>query len=214
VKILITAGPTREYIDPVRFITNGSTGRMAYALGESAQKAGHEVTVLSGPVALAPPAGCRMRRFVTVEELGALLAEAFPQCDVLAMAAAVGDFTVADRAEQKLPRSAGAITLSLMPTRDLLAAVGRTKRPGQIIVAFALEQGHGEDIEAGARRKLRAKNADFIVLNSPSAMGAEASEACVLSADGRVLPWSRRSKEALADEIVALIAEQSGEVSP
>ncbi len=207
-KILITAGPTREYIDPVRFITNASTGRMGYALAESAQKAGHEVTVLSGPVALAPPAGCRMRQFVTVQELGELLAESFPQCDALAMAAAVGDFAVAGCAERKLPRSDGPITLSLLPTEDMLAAVGRAKRHGQIIVAFALEQGAREDVEARARRKLRAKNADFIVLNSPSAMGAEASEACVLSPDGCVLPWSRRSKEALAGKIVNLLAGQ------
>ena len=175
-------------------------------MAEAAQKAGHEVTLLSGPVALAPPKGCRVRPFVTVEELGDLLTEAFPQCDALIMSAAVGDFTVADFAERKLPRSDGPITLRLVPTEDLLAAVGRTKRPEQIIVAFAMEQGPKEATEARARRKLQAKNADLIVLNNPSAMGAEASEACILSADGVALPWSQRSKEALAAEIVSLLS--------
>ncbi|MFA6134506.1 MAG: phosphopantothenoylcysteine decarboxylase [Phycisphaerae bacterium] len=204
-RILITAGPTREYIDAVRFITNASSGQMGYALAAAATAARCEVTLLSGPVALKPPAGCRTVPFVSVGDLAGALAEHFPACDVLVMAAAVGDFTVDRLSGGKLKRSRGPVSLQLQPTEDLLAACGKARRPGQRIVAFAVEDGTPPEIEAKAQAKLLAKGADYIVANPPSAIAQGESLACVLSADGVVLPWAERSKEALAAEIVRIV---------
>jgi phosphopantothenoylcysteine decarboxylase/phosphopantothenate--cysteine ligase len=163
------------------------------------------VTLLSGPVSLKPPASCRVVPIVSTNDLQAALTEHFPACDALIMAAAVGDFTVASRQRGKIRRSAGPVTLKLQPTADLLALCASGKRPGQIIVAFAVEAGAKAQIEAKAREKLLAKGADFIVANPPDAMAAEESEACILSAGGTVLPWGRRPKESLAEEIVRLL---------
>ena len=201
-RVLITAGPTRAYIDPVRFITNASSGRMGYAVAEQALGAGHEVTLLTGPVALAPPAGAAVVRFETNEELLAALNARFDACDALVMAAAVGDFTVADAQPVKIRRSAGPITLELLPTPDLLEEVTRRRRPDQIIIAFAVVD---VDVEATARAKLLAKRADYIVVNSPAAIAAGASRAAILSRTATVLDWATRSKEDLAREIVTLL---------
>ncbi len=122
-KVLVTAGPTREHIDAVRFITNASSGRMGYAVAAAAAEAGMEVTLLSGPVALATPGGCEVVRFVTVAELKAALEARFAACDALVMAAAVGDFTVDRVASGKLHRDTGPLTLTLRPTPDLLAGL-------------------------------------------------------------------------------------------
>jgi phosphopantothenoylcysteine decarboxylase/phosphopantothenate--cysteine ligase len=200
--VLITAGPTRAYIDPVRFITNASSGTMGCAVAESALAAGHTVTMLAGSMTAAPPAGAQVVPFVTVQDLRKALNAHFDACDVLIMAAAVGDFEVAHRRTTKLRRSAGPITLDLMPTPDLLEEVTRRRRPGQIIIAFAVVD---VEPEAAARQKLLAKRADYIVVNSPAAMGTAESRAAILSAEGKVLDWAQRSKTDLAREIVALL---------
>ncbi len=207
-RILITAGPTRAYIDSVRFITNASSGRMGYALADSAAKAGHEVTLLTGPVAIEALASCEVVPFVTVPELASKIAERFPAVDVLIMAAAVGDFQVQDTAKKKLRRSAGPVQLQLTPTDDLCAAAGKVKRADQMIVAFAVNEGTDEQMQKAALEKLSNKNADLIVVNSPEAMAAETSRAAVLSADGVVLGWADRPKDQLAKEIITLIEDQ------
>ena len=201
-RVLITAGPTRAYIDPVRFITNASSGRMGCAVAETALAAGHEVTLLAGPMAAEPPAGATVVPFVTVQELRDALHAHFDACDALIMAAAVGDFEVAQIHATKLRRAAGPVTLELVPTPDLLEEVTRRRRPEQIIVAFAVVD---VDPETTARQKLLAKRADYIIVNSPAAMGAGRSRAAVLSADGVVLEWAERSKGELAREIVGLL---------
>ena len=205
-KLLVTAGPTREPIDDVRFITNASSGRMGYAVAATAVQAGMDVTLLSGPVALAAPAGCKVVRFVTVAELKAALETHFPACDALVMSAAVGDFAVARPARGKRARGAGPITLKLTPTEDLLAGLAGRKRAGQRIVAFAVEEGPPSRAQSAAAAKLTAKGADLIVVNTPPAISAEQSEAAILSPTGVVLPWAMRSKEELAREIVRLLA--------
>jgi len=212
-RFLITAGPTREYIDSVRFITNASSGRMGYAVAAAAVEAGHEVTLLSGPVDRRAPSGCKLRRFVSTAELADALREHFPRCDVLVMAAAVGDFRVEKPAAGKLRRGGGSITLRLLPTQDVLASVSRSKRPDQRIVAFAVEAGPQVQAEASARSKLTAKRADLIVVNSPGAMAATRSRAAILSADGIVLPWARRTKRQLARRIVSLVESPGKERS-
>jgi phosphopantothenoylcysteine decarboxylase/phosphopantothenate--cysteine ligase len=203
--ILITAGPTREPIDEVRFITNASSGRMGYAVAAAAAARGHEVTLLSGPVNLDAPAGARVIPFVTVEDLRALLGEWFARCDALVMAAAVGDFTVGGPVLGKLKRSGGAIRLDLLPTPDLLAEAARRRRPGQTIVAFAVEPGDPRQVQQRAMAKLADKSADFIVANTPAAMAAPDSLACILGPDGPVLDWATRPKDDLAREIVDLV---------
>ena len=143
-KLLVTAGPTREPIDAVRFITNASSGQMGYAVAAAGVAAGMQVTLLSGPVGLKPPAGCRVVPFVTVTDLRRALKARFDTCDALVMSAAVGDFTLARPAINKLHRFEGPLTLTLLPTEDLLAAMAMHKKVGQQIVAFAVEDGPPE----------------------------------------------------------------------
>ncbi len=204
-RVIVTAGPTREYIDDVRFITNASSGRMGCAVAGAAVRAGHEVTLLRGPVALGAPAGCGVVPFVSVEDLQRELAERFAQCDALVMTAAVGDFRVAGRVNGKIPRSGGPITIRLVPTEDVLAGVARTKRADQLVIAFAVESGAEAEIEAKARGEMARKHADYVVVNTPAAMGTEASRACILAGDRVVLPWAQRAKDELAAEIVKLL---------
>ena len=200
-RVLITAGPTREPIDSVRFITNASSGKMGYAVAAAAVAAGHDVTLLSGPVALKAPQGVTVVPFVTVADLKAALEYHFAACDVLIMAAAVGDFTVANPAATKIRRSAGPVTLELTPTEDLLASVAARRRPDQLLIGFAVAD---VDPDAVARQKLIAKGLDYIVVNTPAAMGEDESRAAILAEDGFVLEWKVRTKAELAAGIVAI----------
>ena len=230
-RVIVTAGPTREYIDSVRFITNASSGRMGYACAELAAAAGHEVTLISGPTALAAPAGVELVRIVTVAELQEALERRFDACDALLMAAAVGDFTVGGAATRKISRRNGPITLELIPTPDILEGLGRRRRNGippqcgglgrqdkgnsippqcgglqqqrpQIIIGFAVED---ENAMEKARAEMGRKNCDYYVLNGPAAMGGESSRACILGREGLALPWSNRDKRDLAGHIVGLL---------
>ncbi len=201
-KVLVTAGPTREYIDPVRFISNGSSGKMGYAIAAAAADAGHDVTLLSGPVSLRPPDGVEMVHFVTVAELGADLNQRFDNCDVLVMVAAVGDFNVCGPSPTKLRRMAGPVTIELIPTMDLLAELGRRRRDDQVLVGFAVED---VDPETSAREEMGRKNTDFVVVNTPEALAADHSRAAVLARGGDVVvPWADRPKDELARAIVGL----------
>jgi phosphopantothenoylcysteine decarboxylase/phosphopantothenate--cysteine ligase len=204
-RILITAGPTREFIDTVRFISNSSSGLMGYAVAQEAARAGHEVTLLSGPVNLDPPEGAKLVRFMDVDGLRSELETMFPDCDVLVMAAAIGDFRVSNRSETKISRRQGPISIDLEPTEDLLAGCGRKKRAGQGIIAFSVEDGPREQIEEKARAEMAEKGADISVVNTVSAMGCDQSEACIIDGDGKVLEWGTRPKKDLAREIVSLL---------
>ena len=199
---MVTAGGTREPIDSVRFITNASSGKMGYAVAAAAAKAGHNVTLLTGPVALDPPEGVGVVPFVTVADLKAALDEWFDACDVLVMAAAVGDFTVANPSEVKIRRSVGPVTIELTPTEDLLASVASRRRPGQLLIGFAVADA---DPDTVARDKLIAKDLDYIVVNTPAAIAADTSNAAILSSDGCVVEWADRPKGELAQAIVGLI---------
>ena len=201
-KVIITAGPTREYIDSVRFITNASSGKMGYACASAAIEAGHEVTLLLGPVCLAPPIGCTVVHFTTTGELKSSLEKLFDNCDALIMSAAVGDFTVKQPLPRKISRAAGEVKIALIPTDDILAEMGRRKKDHQVIVGFSLEDALDEE---QARKKLLEKNCDYLVMNTTSAMGEDESESCIISPKGIVLPPARRSKADLAAEIVCLL---------
>jgi phosphopantothenoylcysteine decarboxylase/phosphopantothenate--cysteine ligase len=209
-RIIVTAGPTREHIDSVRFITNASSGKMGCAVAQAAARAGHRVTLLAGPVCgqiLRGPerAGCRVQRFLGVGDLQAKLRRLFARHDALVMTAAVGDFTVDHPWGRKLSRKGGPVRITLVPTPDVLAGVAARKSARQVVVAFAVEQGSRKAIQRKAAAERIAKNADLVVLNTPKAMAADASEACVLGPRGVVLPWKLRPKPVLARAIVRLI---------
>jgi len=209
-KIIITAGPTREYIDSVRFISNASSGMMGCAVAAVAAAGGHDVTLLlaAGVTPAVMPAAldsCRIVPFSSVSDLKDKLVERFSGCDVLVMAAAVGDFRPAEPVEGKIPRSGGPVTVRLEPTEDVLESVVQAKRSDQVVVAFAVEDGPREEIQAKALAEMAAKNADCVVLNTPAAMGSDESEACILTPAGQRLPWAKRPKSKLAGEILRAV---------
>jgi len=199
--ILVSAGPTREYIDPVRFISNPSSGRMGYAVAAAALRAGHRVTLVSGPVALPPPAGVRILHVERVREMHAALRAHFSSCDALIMTAAVGDYQAARPRTAKLHKTGRVLTLRLVRTRDILASLPRRRR--QVVVGFAAET---DAVLASAARKLAAKHLDMIVANDVSApdagFGQAALRAALLYCDGRVRDLGRCSKQALARLLV------------
>lgn len=197
--MLITAGPTHEPIDAVRYLANRSSGRMGLSLAEAALARGHTVTLLLGPSALCPPPGADVHAFTSTADLERLLETHWPQSDVLLMTAAVADYRPARMPQGKIRRSASALRLELEPTPDLLAAAVAAARPGQTVIGFALEPA--EELEGAARAKLGAKGAHAIVANPLETMGSRTIWAIVLLPDGRVLrpPGGTLSKRAFAD---------------
>lgn len=183
-RILITAGPTREPIDDVRFISNRSSGQMGFALAEAACAAGHDATLLLGPVLLPPSVADRVEiiRFNTTAELEALLAEHFPKCEVLIKAAAVADYRPTTLIKGKTPRGGG-LSIKLEPTPDLVAGCAKTKRDDQTIVAFALEDP--TVLETRAVEKMRRKKVDAILANPLQTMDAGDIEPILFYADGQ-----------------------------
>jgi phosphopantothenoylcysteine decarboxylase/phosphopantothenate--cysteine ligase len=207
-RLLVTAGPTREPIDPIRFLSNRSSGKMGYALAEAARDRGASVTLASGPTGLPAPEDVRVLRFETADELAAILVREFPECDGLVMAAAVADF-IPEASARRLHRADGEKTLRLAPGRDLLASL-RPLRRGQTVVAFAAET---EDLEARGRRKMEEKGADLIVVNDVGREGigfdAAENEVLILSGAGERQFVSRRGKREVAEKILdALAAER------
>ena len=164
--VLVTAGPTREAIDPVRYLSNRSSGKMGYAIAEAAMRRGANVILVSGPTALSAPAVAEFVPVETAEQMRAAVVERFPKTSILIKCAAVADYRLAEPAKQKMKRK-GPRTLELEPTPDILAELSR-QRKGQLIVGFAAET---DDALANARRKLKEKGADLIVLNDVSRAG-------------------------------------------
>jgi phosphopantothenoylcysteine decarboxylase/phosphopantothenate--cysteine ligase len=180
-RVVVTAGPTREALDPVRYLSNHSSGKMGYALAAEARARGAAVTLITGPVALAAPEGVAVVRVTTAAEMQRAVTAAARRADALVMAAAVADYRPARAAAGKLRRSAAGLELRLEPTPDILG--GLRKRPGLVTVGFALETGPGLP---AARRKLREKGCDLVVLNDPtrpdSAFGGETNRVTLVSA--------------------------------
>ncbi len=170
--ILITAGGTREYIDPVRYISNASSGRMGYALAAAAIKAGFKVTLISAPTNLRPPKGAKVIDVVTSGQMFKTVQAEFEKCDCLIMAAAVSDYKPATSSAYKIKKDQAVMTLKLARTMDVLKWVGRSKKASQIIVGFALED---TNLLANAEKKLKTKKLDMIVANEPSAIGSNKS---------------------------------------
>ena len=185
IRCLITAGPTREYFDPVRFISNPSSGKMGYALAQAALERGWAVELVSGPVALTPPEGAVVTPVVTGAELLEAVRARFPQCDVLLMCAAVCDMRPVERSAQKVKKDALGMTVTFEPVADVLKTVAAGKRPGQCVCGFAAET---DDVEAHARQKLEAKNLDAIAANhvggADNAFEADSNRIVLLGRDG------------------------------
>lgn len=211
-RVLVTAGGTREPIDSVRYVGNRSSGRMGLAVAEECARRGAEVTVVAANVALARPDGVRCLDVQTAAELEAATREEFPAADVLVMAAAVADFRPAAPAEQKITKTGrDGLALDLEPTTDVLAALSAARRPGQTLVGFAAE--HGEGAVERARAKLERKGLDAVVVNDISradiGFDAEHNEVSIVTAAG-VQPVARASKGEIARTIVDSIEALRG----
>ena len=168
-RVLVTAGPTREAMDPVRVLTNRSSGRMGYALARAAWLRGADVTLVSGPAGLEPPEGVAVVRVQSTEQMAAAVADALPLADLLLMAAAPADYRPLAPMETKAKRADGALRLELAPTADILAGTAGRRKKGAFIVGFALETG---DAVAGAQAKLKSKQLDLVVANDATEPGS------------------------------------------
>lgn len=197
-RILITAGPTREPIDPVRYIGNRSSGKMGIALAQAALDAKHLVTLILGPVAIAPPAAAERVDVETAQELLDAVRQEFPAHDLLIMTAAVSDYRPKSTSPAKLARS-GALSLELEPTEDIIAAASQTKRPNQRTIGFSLETESDLD---RARRKLRQKQLDLIVHNPTQTVNSDQIEATLIYPDGREEKLGSRPKRQFADILI------------
>jgi len=206
--VLLTAGPTYEPLDPVRFLGNRSTGKMGYALAEAFAAEGATVTLVSGPSVLPDPASTRVRtvRVETAAEMYAAAAAAAPTADVWVFAAAVADYRPAEVATEKIKKSGDTLTLQLVKNVDIAATLGQTKRAEQFAVGFALETTNEV---AHAQDKLRRKNFDLIVLNSLRDAGAgfghDTNKVTVLDAADQIVNFELQSKADVARGLVSLI---------
>jgi phosphopantothenoylcysteine decarboxylase / phosphopantothenate---cysteine ligase len=203
-RILITSGPTRQYLDPVRYLTNASSGRMGQALAEAAMAAGHQVVIVSGPVDVKYPAAAEVRQVVSTEDMLAECLKIFPECDGLIAVAAPCDYRPRTVATQKIRRTGGPLELRLVETADIVARLAAIKTR-QWLVAFALET---EDRRMRAMQKLERKRCDMIVVNGPAAVHAQNTRVEVIAKQGGVLAELSGSKRHVAKEIFEIVEER------
>ena len=210
-KFVVTAGPTREPIDPVRFLSNRSSGKMGYAIAAAALESDHDVVLISGPVNLAPPAGAKLVNVITSDEMYAAVHEAVRDGDVLVMGAAVSDYKPARVAKTKIKKCDENFSLDLIPTRDVLKSLPRSRK--FFVVGFAAETN---DVEEHARAKLATKNCDMMVANDVSdpTIGMESDENAVtiFSRNGEIEKISRASKKIIAHALVKIICAKAKKV--
>lgn len=194
-RILITAGPTREHIDPVRYLSNESSGKMGFALAQAAARRGHDVRLVHGPVSLVAPAGVATTSVLSAAQMLQACQRLWPRCDALIMAAAVADYAPVTTHRYKLKKHSTHLMLKLSPTVDILATLASRRRPGQVVMGFALENRRARHYAAD---KLRRKRLDAIALNRPDALGAAESEIELLisGAGWQCLPRSPKRVQA------------------
>ena len=199
---LITAGPTRETVDPVRYISNRSSGKMGYAIADAALDARHDVILISGPVNLAPPRNAKFISVSTSDEMFDAVHQHADSSDVCVLCAAVADYKPAQVSPVKIKKRAAGISLELIPTRDILQSLGQRQNRKFLLVGFAAETDH---LEANATKKLREKNCDIIVANDArSGMESDENELLILFCDGETERISRAPKTFLARELVKI----------
>ena len=201
-RVLVTAGPTREDIDPVRFLSNRSSGKMGYAVARAAARRGAKVVLVTGPTALETPRGVERVDVRSAEDMLRAVEARFPECTLAVFAAAVADYRAVEPSESKIKRTQDALTLRLEPNPDILATVAREKGD-RLVVGFAAET---DNVAENARKKLAQKNADVMVANDVTAEGAgfdvDTNMVTLLSSDGRDLPLPRLTKAEVAERIL------------
>jgi phosphopantothenoylcysteine decarboxylase / phosphopantothenate---cysteine ligase len=206
VRFVVTAGPTREAIDPVRFLSNRSSGKMGYAIAEAALAQKHDVTLISGPTCLTPPHGATNVSITTSDDLDRAVQHAVRECNVLVMCAAVADYKPAAVSGRKMKKRSSAFALKLIPTRDILASLPKRRR--FLVVGFAAET---HDLKKHAQKKLRAKNCDAIVANDVRGgeigMESDENEVTIFFRNGKTKRISRAPKKIIARALVKIIAK-------
>ncbi|MBN1393410.1 MAG: phosphopantothenoylcysteine decarboxylase [Pirellulales bacterium] len=204
-KILITSGPTREYLDPVRYLSNASSGRMGAALAAAALNAAHRVTIVSGPVEVDYPERAEVRRVVSTEEMREVSMRIFPDCDGLIAAAAPCDYRPTRIETEKIHKNGGPLRLELVETPDIVASLADGKRDPQWIVAFALETN---DPRFRAMEKLRKKRCDLIVVNGPRAVRSVDTQVEILDRSGELLGVFSGNKTDVAKEVFRVVQQR------
>ena len=206
VKVLLTAGPTHEPIDPVRFIGNHSSGKMGYSIASELQKQGADVTLISGPTNQIAPKGIQLIKVKTAQEMFEASMKAFPKSQVAILSAAVADYTPKTVALNKIKKKEGEFRIELIKTKDIARELGLIKKKGQVMVGFALETDH--EIE-NAKGKLKSKNLDFIVLNSMknkgTCFGSDNNKISIID-HNKITDFELKSKELVATDIVNFLS--------
>ena len=204
-RFLITAGPTREPIDPVRYISNRSSGKMGYAIAEAALAVGNDVTLISGPVTIEAPPGAKLISVSTSDEMFEAVREHADNCNICVLCAAVADYKPANVSSSKIKKHEAHVSLELILTRDILDSLGHRHDREFVLVGFAAETDH---VEENAAKKLRAKNCDIIVANdisgTNSGMDSDMNEVTILFRDGKKKRISRAPKTIIARELVKI----------
>jgi phosphopantothenoylcysteine decarboxylase / phosphopantothenate---cysteine ligase len=208
VRFLITAGPTREPIDPVRYISNRSSGKMGYAIAEAALAEAHEIMLISGPVNLEPPRNAKLISVSSSDEMFEAVHRHADECDICILCAAVADYKPVNVSPTKIKKRGTTFSLELIPTRDILDSLGHKPDRQFLLVGFAAETDH---VEENAAKKLRAKNCDIIVANdvsgADSGMESDANEVIILFRNGEKKKISRASKKIIARELVKIFLD-------
>jgi len=204
-RILITSGPTRQYLDPVRYISNASSGQMGRCLAQAALDAGHEVIVVSGPVLVEYPLGVTVIPVVSTEEMLEQATLAFATCDGVIGAAAPCDYRPVDVADHKIKKTGDTLILKLVETPDVVATLGAQKKAGQWSVGFALET---EDARFRAITKLQKKNCDLVVLNGTSAINSASNQVEIIAPNGDIVESISGTKEKVATKILAVVQDR------
>ncbi len=204
-RILITSGPTRQYIDPVRYISNASSGRMGCCLVEAAIESGHDVVLVSGPVDIQYPPEAELIPVLTTEDMLDAATKLFADCDGMIGVAAPCDYKPVEVANHKIRKTGEALELKRIETPDVVASLGANKQPHQWTVGFALET---EDARFRAITKLQKKNCDLVVLNGPAAINASDNEVEIIAPNGTVIKSIKGPKATIASQILAVIENQ------
>jgi phosphopantothenoylcysteine decarboxylase/phosphopantothenate--cysteine ligase len=208
-KMVVTAGPTWEPLDPVRMLTNRSSGKMGFAVATAAVAQGMDVTLIAGPNSLTPPPRADLIAVESAQEMHQAVEAEFPNCDVLVMSAAVADWKPTSVSDEKIKKDQGPPVVEMVPNPDILLEIGKLRTSGQILVGFAMETSDEED---NARKKLRSKNLDILVLNrlsDPDAgFAVDTNVVTIFAADGAVTKLPTLSKRDVGDRLVALILSE------
>lgn len=204
-RILITSGPTRQYIDPVRYISNASSGKMGRCLAKAALDLGHEVIIVSGPVEVEYPSECHVVDIVSTDDLMDACKQEFPSCDGLIAAAAPCDYKPIEVADHKIRKTGETLEIKLVETEDVVAHLGSIKSSEQWTVGFALET---EDARFRALSKLIRKSCDLVVLNGASAIQSDSNSVEIISDQGKILASESGSKQEVARKVLEVVHNQ------